>query len=245
MADGLSERYSILLTVSCASSFAGERSDISAPQPGGESLPSAVLAVALQRSVLGTGLSSCGLPHHTYWSVCCLLPQCLPCCLYLLKNVLHLDRKADNMMFGVLEDSVFTDLEEKEFEHPVARKEVDAGGRTIYMSRELRLPRDRGRAGLVGLWLRSSRRTRSLGVCPTQHLPSTGSHPGGPMDVQRGHLERGMHGKTKPGLDYMVNMKIAIVFCLIRSGTIMKAVPCLLAMIPSTRSTEVEPTVPR
>ena len=45
-------------------------------------------------------------------------------------------------MFGIHDDSVFTDFEEKEMKNPCPRKEVD--GRMIYSSRELRMPKEWG-----------------------------------------------------------------------------------------------------
>lgn len=42
-------------------------------------------------------------------------------------------------MFGIADDSVFSDFEEAELRNPCPRKEV--GGRTIYVSRELRMPK--------------------------------------------------------------------------------------------------------
>lgn len=44
-------------------------------------------------------------------------------------------------MFGIKDDSVFTDFEENELQRPVPRKEVDSDGRTIYMSQELKVPK--------------------------------------------------------------------------------------------------------
>ena len=46
-------------------------------------------------------------------------------------------------MFGIEDDSVFTALEEKELLEQSARKLVD-GGRSIYVSRELRMPKKLG-----------------------------------------------------------------------------------------------------
>ncbi|GKZ28211.1 hypothetical protein AbraIFM66950_000022 [Aspergillus brasiliensis] len=46
-------------------------------------------------------------------------------------------------MFGINDDSVITDIEENELQRPVPRKEVDEG-RTIYMSRELKVPKSIG-----------------------------------------------------------------------------------------------------
>ncbi|KFY42398.1 hypothetical protein V494_02421 [Pseudogymnoascus sp. VKM F-4513 (FW-928)] len=48
--------------------------------------------------------------------------------------------KAANIMLGINDDSVFTELEERELEKPVPRKEVDSNGRTIYMSQDLGIP---------------------------------------------------------------------------------------------------------
>lgn len=47
-------------------------------------------------------------------------------------------------MLGIRDDSVFSDFEEKELQCPVPRKEVDIDGRTIYMSRDLRMPKHMG-----------------------------------------------------------------------------------------------------
>lgn len=46
-----------------------------------------------------------------------------------------LDIKADNLMFGIDDDSVFSDFEANELQDPFPRKEVE--GRTVYVSREL------------------------------------------------------------------------------------------------------------
>ena len=47
-------------------------------------------------------------------------------------------------MFGIKDDSVFTDFEENELQRPVPRKESDADGRIIYMSQELKIPKQVG-----------------------------------------------------------------------------------------------------
>lgn len=44
-------------------------------------------------------------------------------------------------MFGIKDDSAFTDFEENELQRPVPRKEVDTDGRIIYMSQELKVPK--------------------------------------------------------------------------------------------------------
>ncbi|KFY21411.1 hypothetical protein V493_07421 [Pseudogymnoascus sp. VKM F-4281 (FW-2241)] len=55
-------------------------------------------------------------------------------------QIIHTDIKADNIMLGINDDSVFSDFEEEELQRPVPRKEVDTDGRTIYMSRDLKMP---------------------------------------------------------------------------------------------------------
>ncbi|KAK7910605.1 hypothetical protein PG985_013086 [Apiospora marii] len=52
--------------------------------------------------------------------------------------------KADDIMFGINDDSVFTKFEEQELHHPSPRKLVDDGRRVIYSSRELQMPKDWG-----------------------------------------------------------------------------------------------------
>lgn len=42
-------------------------------------------------------------------------------------------------MFGIADDSVFSDFEQNELQDPCPRKELD--GRTIYTSRKLRMPK--------------------------------------------------------------------------------------------------------
>lgn len=54
----------------------------------------------------------------------------------------EIDIKADNIMFGIEDDSVFSDFEQQELQNPCPRKEVD--GRTIYISQELRMPKNWG-----------------------------------------------------------------------------------------------------
>ncbi|KAE8153633.1 kinase-like protein [Aspergillus avenaceus] len=81
-------------------------------------LPAPVLAVVLQRVFLALDYL------HT---------QC---------QVIHTDIKADNIMFGIEDDSVFTDFQQGELEAPTPRKDLD--DRTIYVSRELRMPKEWG-----------------------------------------------------------------------------------------------------
>ncbi|KAJ5201990.1 kinase-like domain-containing protein [Penicillium cinerascens] len=85
-----------------------------------ERLPSAIVAFVLRRLFLALDYL------HT---------EC---------QIIYIDIKADNIMLGINDDSVFSDFEEKELQRPVPRKEVDMNGRTIYMSRDLRMPNDLG-----------------------------------------------------------------------------------------------------
>ncbi|KAJ5903916.1 hypothetical protein N7504_006299, partial [Penicillium tannophilum] len=57
-------------------------------------------------------------------------------------KIIHTDIKADNIMFGIADDSVFRDFEEAELQDPCPRKELD--GRTIYTSCELKMPKQLG-----------------------------------------------------------------------------------------------------
>ncbi|KAH7266166.1 kinase-like domain-containing protein [Fusarium solani] len=57
-------------------------------------------------------------------------------------QIIHTDIKADNIMFSVEDDSVFSDFEEQELVDPSPRKLVD--GRIIYLSRKLRMPKTWG-----------------------------------------------------------------------------------------------------
>lgn len=52
------------------------------------------------------------------------------------------DIKADNIMFGIADDSVSSDFVEEELQNPCPRKKLDGG--TIYVSRELKMPREWG-----------------------------------------------------------------------------------------------------
>lgn len=61
----------------------------------------------------------------------------------LLIPVSQTDIEAGNIMFGIGDDSVFTEfmLEEAELNNPSPRKE-DTDGRTIYASQKLNLPKE-------------------------------------------------------------------------------------------------------
>ncbi|XEU97568.1 hypothetical protein FSHL1_002854 [Fusarium sambucinum] len=51
-------------------------------------------------------------------------------------QIIHTDIKADNIMFGITDPSVFVDFEEEEMRDPCPRKELE--GRTIYTSRAMK-----------------------------------------------------------------------------------------------------------
>lgn len=57
---------------------------------------------------------------------------------------LCLDIKADNIMLGIDDDSVFREFEEIELKQPVPRRELEEDGRIVYMSRDLRFPKKLG-----------------------------------------------------------------------------------------------------
>ena len=104
-------------------------------------LPSPVLAFVLQRLFLALDYlhTECKIIHA---GLC--FPVMYSCCFYylLLAQEFLSDIKADNIMFGIADDSVFSDFEERELQTPCPRKDLD--GRTIYMSRELRRPKKWG-----------------------------------------------------------------------------------------------------
>jgi len=58
-------------------------------------------------------------------------------------KIIHTDIKADNIMFGIEDDTVFTAFEEQVLAEPSPRKLVK-GDRAIYVSRELRMPKEWG-----------------------------------------------------------------------------------------------------
>lgn len=81
-------------------------------------LPTPILAVTL---------------HHLFLALDYLHTEC---------KIIHTDIKADKIMFSIADDSVFNDFENNELQNPCPRKELD--GRTIYTSRELRMPKNLG-----------------------------------------------------------------------------------------------------
>ena len=100
-------------------------------------LPPAILAVTLHRLFLALDYlhTECKV-IHTGQDSRLLRLSLQP----LLINLL--DIKADNLMFGIDNDSVFHDFEENELRHPSPRKELV--GRTIYTSREPKMSKDIG-----------------------------------------------------------------------------------------------------
>ncbi|KAI1502355.1 serine threonine protein kinase, CMGC group [Biscogniauxia marginata] len=64
-------------------------------------------------------------------------------------QIIHTDIKAENIMFEIEDDSVFSEFEEQELQNPWPRKKID--GRTIYISRELTLPKKWGAPVLCDL----------------------------------------------------------------------------------------------
>ena len=122
----------------CSSPFMGKRSSVLTPQPSRKT------TIACHRSRSSSSISSIRLPSYR-----------VPCCAHRFVDTtlsnLHnsytyhlLDIKADNIMFGTNDDSVFTHFEEYELQKPVPRKEVGPDGRTIYMSQELKIPNQIG-----------------------------------------------------------------------------------------------------
>lgn len=102
-----------------------------------ERLPSPVIAVVLHRLFLALDYlhTECHIAHTGSYPL-------ISCPAYMISSLIFLlDIKADNVMFGIKDDSVFTDFEEYELQKPVPRKEVDTDGRTIYMSQELKIPK--------------------------------------------------------------------------------------------------------
>ncbi|QKX57045.1 uncharacterized protein TRUGW13939_04153 [Talaromyces rugulosus] len=59
-------------------------------------------------------------------------------------HIVHTDIKTDNIMIGIKDDSVCVDLEEEQLQQPIPMEQVDADGRTIYISRELMVPKNKG-----------------------------------------------------------------------------------------------------
>jgi serine/threonine protein kinase len=123
--------------MSRASTIVGECVDISAPQSDTAATETS-FGICASAPVSGARLSAHRMQNHTCWFV--LSYHYL--LLVLTDTIILLDIKADNIMFGIADDSVFSDFEERELETPSPRKELNR--RTIYVSRELRMPRKWG-----------------------------------------------------------------------------------------------------
>lgn len=100
-------------------------------------LPSPVLVFVFQRLFLALDYlhTECQIIHAGMFSSLVFL------CFYHSLEFL-LDIKADNVMFGIADDSVFSAFEERELQVPCPGKELD--GRTIYVSQEFRMPKQWG-----------------------------------------------------------------------------------------------------
>ncbi|KAH8690747.1 kinase-like domain-containing protein [Talaromyces proteolyticus] len=61
-------------------------------------------------------------------------------------KIIHTNIKTDNIMFGIADDSVFSDFEENELQNTCPRKELDR--RTIYISRKLGMSKKLGAPAL-------------------------------------------------------------------------------------------------
>ena len=114
----------------------GECFSFHTPQPSGEATVSSHHRCS-SSPISGIELSSYRVSDRTHWFVAQHISPVST--VHLLFS--PLDIKADNIMFGIKDDSVFTDFEENELQRPVPRKEVDMGGRMIYMSQELKVPK--------------------------------------------------------------------------------------------------------
>lgn len=105
-----------------------------------ERLPSAVIALVFLRLFLALDYlhTECQIIHTGS------LPDLYPPYFYILLKHFLIDIKADNIMLGIEDDSVFTEFEEKELQRPVPRKEVDIDGRMIYMFQDITMPKHIG-----------------------------------------------------------------------------------------------------
>ncbi|KAJ5762039.1 uncharacterized protein N7511_005421 [Penicillium nucicola] len=81
---------------------------------------------------------------ESYTQTCAFLPSS-NLLIISIGTIILLDIKADNIMFGIADDSVFTDFEEMELEAPLPRREID--GKIICVPRT----QDAYRMGSPGL----------------------------------------------------------------------------------------------
>lgn len=102
-------------------------------------LPAPVLAFVLQRLFLALDYlyTECQIIHTGKYSGFSLHSFYLSLTRKFLPDI-----KADNIMFGIEDDSVFSNFVEEELQTASPRKELD--GRIVYMSRELKMPRQWG-----------------------------------------------------------------------------------------------------
>lgn len=170
----------------------GECLGLLAPQPSRKT--SLVNPCSYPSSIISCiGLSSYRVPDYTHWFVVQHISPAF--IIHLLFSFSSSDIKADNLMFVINDDSVFTDLEKYGLEKPVPRKEIDTDGRTIYMSQELKIPKKSCPASPLWFWF-SRAWAIPLGIRSTKDLSSARSDSGSSLDIQRWYLECGMHGKT-------------------------------------------------
>ncbi|EGX91066.1 Protein kinase-like domain [Cordyceps militaris CM01] len=83
-------------------------------------------------------------------------------------QIIHTDIKADNIMFGIKDLSVFAEFEEEEMNSPCPRKEVE--GRTIYASRAIKSPGEIGPPVLCDFGSAVFGHVEHLDVCVQPHI---------------------------------------------------------------------------
>lgn len=151
------------------------------------------------------------------------------------------DIKADNIMFGIEDDSVFSAFEEQELLDPSPRKVVD--GRTIYLSRELRMPKDWGAPVLCDFG--------SAVTGDQEHLedvqPDIYRAPEvileAPWSYQADVWNAGCMVRTRH--EHGTSQVQELIYVLPRSGTSLRAATCLRDSIRSIRHTAAERILPR
>jgi serine/threonine-protein kinase SRPK3 len=104
-----------------------------------------------------------------------------------------LDIKADNIMLGIDDDSVFSNFEEQELLDPSPRKMV--GNRAVYLSRELRMPKNWGAPVLCDFGSAVVQDMEHLEDVQPDVIQGTGGGPRGTMVVPDRCMEHGLHGK--------------------------------------------------
>lgn len=117
--------------MSCTPAIMGKCQDLPRRNPV-HRLPTVVLAVVLRQTFLALDYihNECQI-IHTGKIITFLQPHfVLMACL---------DLKADNIMFGSEDDTIFEEFEKEEMQNPTPRKEIN--GRVISVSRQLRFPK--------------------------------------------------------------------------------------------------------